>query len=102
MAWTSGDAIVWQPIQADLTDILDLTVSSGPLGWIITGSGFNESAAEVEDLMWTSPDGVAWDGPHTLPKGLRPGVNCPLAIGTDTIFGLGGREPMLAVARLVS
>jgi hypothetical protein len=102
LAWTSGDAIVWQPIQADLTDILDLTVSSGPLGWIITGLGFNESAAEVEDLMWTSPDGVAWDGPHTLPKGLRPGVNCPLAIGTDTIFGLGGREPMLAVARLVS
>jgi hypothetical protein len=99
LAWTSGDAIVWQPIEADLADVLELTVSSGPLGWTITGVG--ASAAGVEVLMWTSPDGVAWDGPHTLPKGLGP-VDCPLAVGTDTIFGLGGREPMLAVARLVS
>ena len=95
-AWTSGDAIVWEPIATDLTDIQALTISSGPLGWIITGG------ASAADLMWTSPDGVAWDGPHTLPKGFGTGYSfVELAIGTNTIFGLGGREPMPVVARLV-
>lgn len=99
-AWTSGDAIVWEPIAADLTNIQALTISSGPLGWIITGA--NSSAAGLEDLMWTSPDGVAWDGPHTLPEGFGTGYSfVDLAIGTDTVFGLGGREPMPVVARLV-
>ena len=99
-AWTSGDAIVWEPIEADLTNIQALTVSSGPLGWIITGA--NASAAGLEDLMWTSPDGVTWDGPFTLPTGFGTGYDTlDLAIGTDTIFGLGGREPIPVVARLV-
>jgi hypothetical protein len=100
-AWTSGDAIVWEPIGADLTNIQALTVSSGPLGWIITG-GTSSSAGGVLDLMWTSPDGVTWDGPHTLPKGFGTGYEfLDLAIGDNSIFGIGGRQPIPVVARVV-
>lgn len=103
-AWTSGDAVVWEPIGVDL-DIGPLTVSSAPLGWIITGGHYTAAGAEVvaEVFMWTSPDGVTWDGPHTLPNGLVTGYYFfDLAVGTDSIFGIGDRGPTPVVARVVS
>jgi hypothetical protein len=100
-AWTSGDAVAWEPIGFDLTDIGPLTVSSAPLGWIITGGHYTvEGVAEV--FMWTSPDGVSWDGPHTLPNGLVTGYYYfDLSVGTDTILGIGDRGPTPVVARVV-
>lgn len=99
-AWTSGDAITWEPIQADLTGIQALSVSSGPLGWIITGASWDGEG--VQDLMWTSPDGLTWDGPHVLPEGFASGWLGPeLTIGTDAVFGLGARDLMPVVARVV-
>ena len=95
----------WEPIGVDLTDIGPLTVSSTPLGWIITGGHSTLEGAEVvtEVFMWTSPDGVTWDGPHTLPNGLVTDYYFfDLAVGTDTIFGIGDRGPTPVVARVVS
>lgn len=103
-AWTSGDAVVWEPIGVDL-DVGPLTVSSGPLGWIITGGHYTaEGVVEgVEVFMWTSPDGVTWDGPHALPNGLVTGYYfLDLTVGTDAVFGIGDRGPTPVVARVVS
>jgi hypothetical protein len=99
-AWTSGDAIAWEPLRADLTGLQGLSVSAGPLGWIITGVAAD--AEGVEDLMWTSPDGLTWSGPYPLPEGFRSSnLVAELAIGTDTVFGLSGWGAMPVVARVV-
>jgi hypothetical protein len=98
--WTSGDGITWQAADLDVGNAQGLTVSSGALGWVITGATF--TAEVLRDLMWTSPDGVVWDGPYPLPTGFGTGwLPLQLAIGTDSIFGIGGRTQIPVVARVV-
>lgn len=98
--WTSADGITWRAAALDLGQAQGLTVSGGPLGWIVTGSNFSGSGPE--DQMWTSPDGLAWAGPYPLPTGFGTGwLPLHLAIGTDSIFGIGGRTQIPVVARLV-
>ena len=43
--------------------------------------------------MWISTDGRSWQGPYALPAGVGSGyVPTQLAIGTDAVFGVGGRN----------
>jgi hypothetical protein len=89
--WTSTDGITWQVAGLDVGTSWGLTVDSGPLGWIATA--MTETSAPLAQ-MWTSPDGLAWAGPHPLPEGFRSGwIALQLAVGADSIFGIGGREP---------
>lgn len=100
--WTSPDGIHWQPSDLDVGTTQNLTVSTGPLGWIVTGTNLSESS--TQDQMWTSPDGLVWAGPYPLPAGFTSGYDpLQLAIGSDSIFGIGGRygAPIPVVAQVI-
>jgi hypothetical protein len=95
--WVSDDGLTWERVDLDLT--YAETVAGGALGWVLTG--FVELGFTHSRQMWFSTDGLTWDGPHDLPDGLAtgfPGYFPPqLAVGSDTIFGIGGSDDVVPV-----
>lgn len=94
--WTSDDGLRWT--RAGLPAATGRTVNpgtldAGALGWIITGRQVVTGTEQWGDVMWISTDGRNWEGPYPLPAGLGSGyVPTQLAIATDAVFGVGGRN----------
>ena len=95
--WVSDDGLTWQ--RADLELNYAFTVAVGDLGWMLTG--LKDAEDTMHQDMWFSADGLTWDGPYDLPDGLATGyLPAQLAVGSDAIFGVGGRDFTPVVGRL--
>ncbi len=95
--WVSDDGLTWNRATVDLA--LAGTITAGEMGWILTGLA--DTSEPLSQHMWFSVDGHTWDGPHERPEGLRAGwVPTQLAVGSDIVFGVGGRDFVPVVARL--
>jgi hypothetical protein len=94
--WVSDDGLRWTRSTLSLAGLDQLvgpglTVSGGPLGWIVTGRWSVSGSDRLGSAFWTSSDGRTFQGPYPLPDGLRSGyIPALLTIGRDTIFGVGG------------
>lgn len=95
--WVSDDALTWE--RTDVTLALAETVSAGDMGWMLTGA--TDMSDYRSQQMWFSANGHDWDGPYDRPKGLNSGwLPAQLAVGSDSVFGVGGRDLVPVVARL--
>jgi hypothetical protein len=93
--WISDDAVSWTRVPRDgLGGVV--SVDAGALGWALIDYAEGDGTR-----LWTSPDAVAWDGPHELPGGLTVGYVVPqIAVTADAIIAVDLNEQIVVVGRL--
>lgn len=95
--WSSTDGDAWQRLSGPLDTgsakaFVDDAVA-GAAGFVVLGHLCDPDCQPGHPATWTSPDGLAWDGPHDLPGG--EGVDPIGLAGDDGHFVvLGSRCPL--------